>query len=311
MKRNVVLRRRIVFAVLIVLSLVLLTAYFREPASGVLHEVQTSGSDTLSPLQSLAARAVQPFQNGYRWSRNVLGANARNERQAQELESLRGELVLLNEAAEENRRLKELLDFQEADIFPSGSTFVVSRVIGKSPTKWQAWIQIDKGEADGIALNQPVVGATQPADKSLSGKGLVGKVVAVGKHSARVQLIIDQASNVAALVTSGERAEGIIGGSLAGKLVMDFVGRDQIVEEKRIIISSGFGQIYPKGIPIGIVQSVAEVDVDIYKQIEVRPFVSFDTLEEVMVITTPMPISEAVEDMTSVAPHEDVGTGRN
>lgn len=309
MKRNVVLRRRIVFAVLIVLSLVLLTVYFREPASGVLHEVQTGGSDTLSPLQSLAARAVQPFQNGYRWSRNVLGANARNERQAQELESLRGELVLLNEAAEENRRLKELLDFQEANIFPSGSTFVVSRVIGKSPTKWQAWIQIDKGEADGIALNQPVVGATLPADKSLSGKGLVGKVVAVGKHSARVQLIIDQASSVAALV-QGTRAEGIIGGSLAGKLVMDFVERDQPVEEKRIIISSGFGQIYPKGIPIGIVQSIGEVDVDIYKQIEVRPFVAFDTLEEVMVITTLMPVGEAVEDMTSVAPHEDVGTGR-
>jgi rod shape-determining protein MreC len=310
MKRNVVLRRRIVFAVLIVLSLVLLTAYFREPASGVLHDVQTGGSDTLSPLQSLAARAVQPFQNGYRWSRNVLGANARNERQAQELESLRGELVLLNEAAEENRRLKELLDFQEADIFPAGSTFVVSRVIGKSPTKWQAWIQIDKGEADGIALNQAVVGATLPADKSLSGKGLVGKVVAVGKHSARVQLITDQASSVAALV-QGTRAEGIIGGSLTGKLVMDFVERDQPVEEKRIIISSGFGQIYPKGIPIGIVQGVGEVDVDIYKQIEVRPFVSFNTLEEVMVITTPMPVGEAVEDMTSVAPHEDVGTGRN
>lgn len=310
MKRNVVLRRRIVFAVLIVLSLVLLTAYFREPASGVLHEVQTGGSDTLSPLQSLAARAVQPFRNGYRWSRNVLGANARNERQAQELESLRGELVLLNEAAEENRRLKELLNFQGADIFPSGSTFVVSRVIGKSPTKWQAWIQIDKGEADGIALNQPVVGATLPADKSLSGKGLVGKVVAVGRHSAQVQLIIDQASSVAALVQQGTRAEGIIGGSLSGRLIMDFVERDQPVEEKRIVISSGLGQIYPKGIPIGIVQSVAEVDVNTFKLIEVRPFVAFASLEEVLVITTPMPAGESIGDMSNVAPHEDVGTGR-
>ncbi|MHB8870405.1 MAG: rod shape-determining protein MreC [Thermoleophilia bacterium] len=309
MKRNVVMRRRILFAVLIVSSLVLLTAYFREPASGMLHGVQSTGSDTLSPLQSLAARAVQPFQDGYRWSKNVLGANARNERLVSELESLRGELVLLNEAAEENRRLKGLLEFGEADIFPSGSTFEVARVIGKSPTKWQAWIQIDKGEADGIALNQPVVGATLPADKSLSGKGLVGKVIAVGTHSARVQLITDQASSVSALV-QGARAEGIIGGSLSGKLVMDFVERDLPVEEKRIVISSGFGQIYPKGIPIGIVQSVGEVDVNIYKQIEVRPFVAFETLEEVMVITTPMPAGESLEDMTNVAPQEDVGTGR-
>lgn len=309
MKRNAVVRRRLVFAVLIVSSLVLLTVYFREPASGVLHGIQTGGSDTLSPLQSLAARAVQPFQDGYRWSKNVLGANSRNERLAQENESLRGELVLLNEAAEENRRLKELLDFSEADIFPAGSTYEVARVIGKSPTKWEAWIQIDKGEADGIVLNQPVVGATLPADKSLSGKGLVGKVIAVGKRSARVQLIIDQASSVSALV-QGTRAEGIIGGSLSGKLVMDFVERDLPVEEKRIVISSGFGQIYPKGIPIGIVQSVGEVDVNIYKQIEVRPFVAFDTLEEVMVITTPMPAGESLEDMTNVAPQEDVGTGR-
>ncbi len=308
MRRNAVLKRRILFAVLIVISLVLLTAYFREPAAGLLHNVQNNGSDAMSPVQSLAARAVQPFRDGYRWVGDVLGANARNQQLEGQLESLRGELVRLNESSEENQRLKELLDFRDAGIFPAGSTFEVARVIGKSPTKWEAWIQIDKGSDDGIALNQPVVGATLPADRSLSGKGLVGKVIAVGNRSARVQLMVDQASNVAALV-QGTRAQGIVGGSLSGRLVMDFVERDQPVEPKLIVITSGFGQIFPKGIPIGIVQSVGEVDVNIYKQIEVRPFVDFNTLEEVMVVTSPAVPMEGEENMSSVAPHQDVGTG--
>src|SRR5680860_547270 len=157
MRRNAVLKRRILFAVLIVISLVLLTAYFREPAAGLLHNVQNGGTDTMSPVQSLAARAVQPFRDGYRWVGDVLGANARNQQLEGQLESLRGELVRLNESSEENQRLKELLDFKDAGIFPAGSTFAVARVIGKSPTKWEAWVQIDKGSDDGIVLNQPVV----------------------------------------------------------------------------------------------------------------------------------------------------------
>ena len=307
MQRSAALRRRIVFAVLIVISLTLLTAYFREPAAGLFHVVQNDASDTLSPVQSLAARAVQPFRDGYRWAGAVLGANARNEQLNAQLESLRGELVLLNEASQENARLKELLDFRDAGIFPAGSTFEVARVIGKSPTTWEAWVQIDKGSDDGIALNQPVVGVTLPADRSLSGKGLVGKITAVGKRSARVQLMVDQAFNVAALV-QGTRAQGIVTGSLSGRLVMDFVERDQPVEEKLIVISSGFGQIFPKGIPVGIVQSVGEVDVNIYQQIEVRPFVDFDTLEEVMIITTPTAQVEGYEEMSTLVPPEAVGT---
>jgi rod shape-determining protein MreC len=309
MQRKAAFRRRLVFAVLIVASLILLTVFVREPATGLLHSVQNDGSDALSPVQSFVNRAVQPFRDAYRWTGDVLSANSRNERLQAENETLRGELVLLSEASAENLRLKELLDFREAEIFPAGSTFEVARVINKSPTKWEAWVQIDKGSDDGIALNQPVVGATLAADKSLSGKGLVGKVIGVGKSSARVQLIVDQGSSVAAVV-QGSRAEGIVGGSLSGRLVMDYVERDQPVEEKLIVTTSGFGQIFPKGIPIGVVQSVGEIDVNIYKQIEVRPFIDFDSLEEVMVITTPLESMDDIEDMNSVSPHEDVGTGQ-
>jgi rod shape-determining protein MreC len=261
----------------------------------------------LSPLQSLTTRAVEPFEDGYRWLLDLWAANSENKDMAMELEELRGNLVALKEAEEENARLKQLLDFKDAQIFPEGSTFVVARVVGRSPTKWQAWVQIDKGRADGVKLNQPVVGATVPADKSLSGKGLVGKVIAVADHAAQVQLIVDPESHVAAVVQGGSRPEGILVAPKAGELIMDFVERDEQVEEKRVVVTSSVSQLFPKGIPIGIVGRVGEVDVDVYKQIAVRPFVNFRTVEEVMVITNYQAPEITPAQMEGVEPQPPAG----
>lgn len=304
MPRNVALRRRVLFTALIVVALLLLTVFFREPATGALHAVQRDGFGVLSPLQSIASRAVQPFEDGWRWVGHAAQANKENRDMRVQLDLLRGQLVSLQEAEQENVRLKGLLDLRQAGVFPAGSTFAVARVIDKSPTKWQQWVQIDKGSADGIALNQPVVGATLPVgSESLSGKGLVGKVIAVAAHAAQVQLMIDPGSSVAAVV-QGTRAEGIVEGTVDGGLLMDYVERDKPVEEKLVVVTSGFGQIFPKGIPIGLVQAVGEVDVNIYKQIEVRPFVDFSSLEEVMVLTSPVHVGVGIEGMTSVVPQD-------
>ena len=311
MLRNPAVRRRIVLAVLTLVSLALLTVFFREPASGVLHSVQRGGLGFLSPVQSLATKAVDPFKNGYRWTKDLLAANSQNKELTSEVESLRGEVLSLREAETENERLKQLLDFRDAGIFPKGATFVVARVIGRSPTRWQEWVEIDKGSDDGLALNQPVVGATVPTDKSLSGKGLVGKIVAIASHAAQVQLLIDPESSAAAMVQDSG-AEGIVVWSDPGKLIMDFVARDQPVQAKQVVVTSGMGGIFPRGIPIGVVESVGEEDVNIYKQIEVQPFVDFHGLDEVMVITNPPPAS--AEPMRSLVPGTSTtkatGTGK-
>lgn len=286
MLRDPDVRRRLLFGALIVISLVLLTAFFREPATGALHGLQRGTLGYLTPLQSTATRAIEPFHEGYRWAGDLLEAHSRNESLQTELEGLRGRVVQLEEADQENRRLKELLDFREAAIFPAGSEFVVARVIGRSPTRWQEWVHIDKGSADGLRLNQPVVGATNATGDSLSGKGLVGKVVGVSENAAQIQLITDPESSVAALIQQS-RARGIVVVPEAGRLVMDYVERDQRVEAKQIVETSGFGEVYPKGIPVGVVQTVGEEDVNVYKQIEIRTFVDFGVLEEVMVVISP------------------------
>jgi rod shape-determining protein MreC len=286
MTRNEVVWRRLVFVFLIIASLAILTVSFRESESGPVHAVQQAGLSLLSPLQSWGARAAEPFQDGYSWIRTLWSAHEEADRLAKELQALQGEAVKLKEQAEENQRLKSLLDLRDKGTFPEGTDFEVARVIGKSPTRWQAWIQIDKGSADGIKVDQPVVGATPLAGESLAGKGLVGKVIAVTAHSAQVQLVTDSESSVAAKIQES-RAEGIVEGSVSGTLTMDFVDRDIPVELNRVVVTSGYGGVYPPAIPIGVVADVGEEDVNIYKEIEIQAFVDFRVLEEVMVLILP------------------------
>lgn len=287
MPRNKLAWRRLVFVVLIIASLALLTVSFRETETGPVHAIQQVGVSILSPLQDWGAKVAKPFQDGYEWIRTLWSAHKDAEALRRQLQELQGEAVKLREQAEENVRLKSLLDFRDKGTFPDGTEFKVARVIGKSPTKWEAWVEIDQGSEDGIKVDQAVVGATPMASSdSLSGKGLVGKVVKVFPHSAQVLLITDSGASVAAKI-QGVRAEGIVEGSVSGQLTMGYVDRDMPVDPKLIVVTSGFGGVYPPDIPIGVVASVGEEDVNIYKQIEVQPFVDFRVLEEVMVLVTP------------------------
>jgi rod shape-determining protein MreC len=144
----------------------------------------------------------------------------------------------------------------------------------------------------------PVVGATPRVGEALQGKGLVGKIVEVDAHTAKVQLITDSQSAVAAKIQSS-RAEGIVHGSMEGKLSMDYVDRDLAIEPKLVVVTSGYGGVYPAGVPIGLVSSVGEETINIYKEIEIQPFVDFRVLEEVMVVLVVLP--NPLESTTTIA----------
>ena len=259
---------------------------FREAESGPVHSIQQFGAGLLTPLQSWGAKIADPFQDGYQWFRTLWSAHKRADELEADVQMLQGKLIQLEEAAEENERLKGLLDLRDKGTYPDGTDFEVADVVVKSPTRWASWIMINKGSADGIRVGLPVVGATPAAGETLAGKGLVGKVTQVTAHTAQVVLITDSGPGVAAKI-QGLRAEGIVEGSLSGSLTMDYVDRDIMVDPKLVIVTSGYGGIYPPDIPIGIVANVGEEDVNIYKEIEVQAFVDFRVLEQVMVLILP------------------------
>ncbi|MBN1319351.1 MAG: rod shape-determining protein MreC [Thermoleophilia bacterium] len=286
MPRNNVAWRRFVFVILIIASLALLTVTFRDANSGPVYAIQQAGASILAPLQSWGAKIAEPFQDGYQWFKTLWSAHRRAERLEEELQTLKGEAIRLEETVEEYKRLQGLLDLRDKGVYPDGTDFTVADVIAKSPSRWASWVLIDKGTADGIRVGLPVVGATPMTGETLAGKGLVGKVTEVTATTAKVQLITDSSSSVNAKI-QGNRAEGIVEGSISGNLTMDYVDRDIAVDPKLVIVTSGYGPIYPADIPIGIVTSVGEEDVNIYKEIEVQAFVDFRVLEEVMVLILP------------------------
>ena len=105
-------------------------------------------------------------------------------------------------------------------------------------------------------------------------------------------LLTDETSAVSALDLKSNAA-GIIrhGLSSGSSLVFDRVTKENVVRSGDVVITAGWrsgklASIYPRGIPIGIVTSVGQLDTDIYKQIEVDTFADFSSLDSVLVLVT-------------------------
>jgi rod shape-determining protein MreC len=273
---------------LVLASLAMITVYFRESDEGGLHDIQDFGAQVLRPFEVAADRVASPFEDAYAYFDGLFAAKEENERLRDELDRLRLQAIQNATAARENAQLKELLEFQEAPSFPSDYTYVAARVISTAPSAFQQQIGIAAGEDDGIRLNDPVV----------TRDGLVGQVTKLASTTAQVTLLTDRNSAVSSidLMTS---ARGLIrhGQARGDTLVLDRVPKDAEVYEGDVIVTAGTQEgelpsLYPKGIQIGEVTSVGQTDTDLYKKIQVQPFVGFGDLDAVLVLVALKPRPE-------------------
>src|SRR5918911_4091957 len=106
-------RRRVVAAVLVLLSIGLITVYFRESDSGGLHQVQSAGATVLRPFEVAAERVARPFRDAYGYFAGLVHAKAENARLRDEVETLRQQATQNATAVSENAQLKQLLNFTE------------------------------------------------------------------------------------------------------------------------------------------------------------------------------------------------------
>ncbi|MCD6093261.1 MAG: rod shape-determining protein MreC [Candidatus Omnitrophica bacterium] len=188
-----------------------------------------------------------------------------NRQLKQKIKELNQRIVELEEAMQENKRLRGLLSFRK-----EGYTNIPAQVIGESSDSWRKVVIIDKGKRDGIRKDMAVVGK----------EGLIGRVVEVGLRSSRVMLIIDFNFKVAALVQR-TRDQGIVQGNICS-CVMRYIDKDSDVAKGDIVISSGRGGIYPKGLVIGKVDELNEDINRLYLKARILPAVNFHRLEEVL-----------------------------
>ncbi len=198
---------------------------------------------------------------------------ARGEQRSQHLLTQNVALALenmhLREAAAENRRLRQALQFRQRN--PAGEV-IPAEVIGRDPDQMFDVLVINAGRDLGLQPDWPVI----------TPEGLVGHIKEVDQHSSVVRLIFD--TRVSALV-QGSRAHGIVSPMAANRFLLEYVDASKDVRKGDLVVSSGMGGRYPKGITIGVVTEVAmEEQEPLFKQVVLESKVDFWGLEEVFVL---------------------------
>jgi len=274
-------RRRAVLALLVGLSIALLTAYFGESASGGLHAVQRGFLEALAPLQEGASRALKPARDLVGWGGDVFDAKSDNKKLRRQVRELQGRLAAAETTSHDSRELRALAGFNRSAAFPSGYDPVTARVIARSPTVWYSTITIDKGSDQGLRVNQPV----------MSGSGLVGKVSDVAPDASRVTLLTDHTSGVSAQVVP-DGANGIVKATVGNPsdLILDFVQKGRPVPKGATVITSGWRSshlesLFPRGIPIGSVTRSDSNERELYQRVHLRPYSNLRDLDIVEILT--------------------------
>ena len=253
-----------------------------------------------SPIQASIAwtldLAISAFQNYiYLW-------NTRQDNLAllEENRKLLNTIVNLREAQEENERLRQLLGFKEKYELKA----VVARVIARDVSTEFRAIRINRGESSGIQRDMAVVNS----------EGIVGRVLRTTASTSDVVTVLDLLSAVDAVVKRS-RARGSVEGMTDDICQLRFALRTDDIVPGDLLITSGLGGIFPKGIPVGTVSAVRKKKYGITQEIEVKPSVNFARLEEVIVITaaesSPIHTSSLARLQSPLLQLEGKGTAAN
>lgn len=191
------------------------------------------------------------------------------------VDRLRLEQASLLEDAKQGQRLQAMLGFQEKYVFKT----VAAQVIGSSGSLNSRVFYVDKGSSDGL----------QPDQAVMTPDGIVGKVRVVSSHTAQVLMVNDQTSG-AGVILETTRIRGILRGNASGQTLVVGILADQRIQPGEKILTAGGDQVFPRGLPVGVVQKVArDPDRDAFILVYVTPAAHIDRLDEVLVITSTMP----------------------
>lgn len=250
----------------------------------------------LRPIQNFLARLTSPVQittSGLTHSFNTLwdglvGFRTTQQRLA-ELEKINGSLTVenlrLQEVEQENEQLRGLLAFaQERPSFELRGGQIIARVIGWDSNNFLNYIMLDLGRVHGMATGMPV----------LTNQGLVGRVSEVTDVTAKVLLITDPSSSINVLLQSS-RLTGMLTGQPGADPIVDFIPQGETFSVGEIVVTSGLGGRFPKGIPVGQVVEIQQKDFEQSQRAVIRPTVNLDRLELVLVVTNFDPLEEVYD----------------
>ncbi len=267
--------------VLLILGLLLLV--FHE--SGLLAPVEHAAHYVLDPLQRALSGVAEGTGGVFQAFREVQDLRGEIQELRDQVDALQVENIRLREHEAEARELRALLNFTSdypistylgaevvsrdaCEDFPCGET------VGSDPNPYLRYVTINVGGRQGVEPGMSVVGG---------GAALVGRVSEVGPRTAKVRLLTDSESGVAALLQT-TRATGLVVGQPDGTLQMQFIPQEAEVRVGDVVLTSGLGGVLPKGLVIGQVTAVEEKPYETFQTAAVRPAVDFARLELALVL---------------------------
>ena len=258
-----------ILIVLICVSLGLMTIHAREGASGPVHLLRAAVKTVAMPFEYVGSLITEPLDAvSVALEDASAGEETLSELRAQNA-ALLSQLAELEEYKIENARLSNMLGLSSA----YGTQGLGARVIGSSIDDWSSAVTIDVGSSSGVSVDMPVS----------DGNGVVGQVTEVSPFSSTVTLLTDPDCGVGALL-QGSRDTGVLRGSIDGSLHLEYIPISTEVSVGELVVTSGLGGVYPKGMLLGVVSSVTSVPSDVYLTIIVTPVFEPNALDEVYVV---------------------------
>jgi rod shape-determining protein MreC len=272
-----------VLALLVGVSLILLTAYFGESPSSPLHTVQRGIVEVLSPIQEGASTALKPVRDIAGWFSDTFHAKSRADQLQKENQKLTSELARTQGALIQNAQLSRQLNLDN-HLGVSSYKPVSAQVISRDPTLWYATIEIDKGSDDGVHINDPVIGDG----------ALVGKISNVDPTVSIVTLMTDHSSAVTARVQNQYGDTGVLVPAVGNpnQLLLQYLPRHAPISVGQQVVTAGFrsgplDSLFPAGIPIGQVSGANQNTLINSGQVQVTPAADLRHVDVVQILTAP------------------------
>jgi len=263
-------RRRVaVFLALFLFVVVLLTAQFRSPDQRAIGPLGTVVLAALLPIQAGMVRIAESAESVWEQFTEIGRLRVENARLRAQVDVRSREAAALREQAASARRLERLLALREQVAYRS----LAARVITRDPSRWFTTLTVDRGGRDGVTRNSPVV----------TPDGVVGRVIEVTPTASRVLLIADSRSALGVLIQSSRDA-GVVEGRGSGTLHLKYLSRAAVVKRGDMVVTSGLGGVFPRGLVVGRITSVTREEGALLQEAEVEPAAALGRLEEVLIL---------------------------
>ncbi|WP_251861813.1 rod shape-determining protein MreC [Clostridium sp. Marseille-Q2269] len=260
---------------IIVLSVAFLVLITQSADRGKMSFVESGIGSVVNPVQGVFYKINKKIRNSIGFVLNIPDVKKESVELRAENSKLKSQLAEYSSLKSENDRLRKMLNFKNQR---SEYDYVGADVIGKSGGNYLDEFTINKGTKDGIAKGMIAI----------TNEGLVGQVIITGGNWAKVQSLSNENLAVSAMVDSTKENSGIVKGykdnqnNILAKLY--FLPIDSKIKNKDVILTSGLGGMYPKGIRIGEVTSVEVDKGKVMKNATIKPYVDLTKMEEVFIV---------------------------